>query len=70
MIEDYEEHKTHSIVTEECELRPNHKGAPVTFNGVTGILIRYIPTCEHKLLELTLTETRECLELNAPDTAI
>ena len=69
-IEEYEEPKTHSIVTDACELRPNHKGSPVTFRGVTGILIRYITICEHKLLELTLTEARECLELNADDTAI
>ena len=66
LIEEYEEPKTHSIVTEECELRPNHIGMPVTYKGVTGYLIRYITTCEHNLLSLSLDEVRECLEANAP----
>lgn len=65
MIEEYEEPKTHSIVKEDCELRPNHQGLQVTYKGVTGWLIRYVTTCEHKLLELSLTEVKECLELNA-----
>ena len=69
MIEEYEEPKTHSIVSCEddnaCELRPNHKGKLVTYKGVTGWLIRYVTSCEHHLLALSLTEVRECLELNA-----
>ena len=61
------EPKTHSIVTEECLLRANHIGEPVTYKGVTGWLIRYVTTCNHNLLELSTSETRECLNLNAPD---
>lgn len=72
MIEEYEEPKTHSIVSCEdgdaCELRPNHQGQLVTYKGVTGWLIRYVTTCDHRLTDdgLTLTEARECLELNRP----
>jgi hypothetical protein len=62
--------KTHSIVTEDCELRPNHQGLLVTYKGVTGWLIRYVTTCEHNLMSLSLTEAKECLKLNAPDTDI
>lgn len=58
------EPKTHSIVTEDCKLRVNHIGESVTYKGVTGWLIRYMPTCEHKLLELSTSEARECLEQN------
>lgn len=69
-LEDYEPPKTHSIVSCEdgnaCELRPNHIGMPVTYKGVTGWLIRYVTTCEHNLLSLSLDEVRECLEVNAP----
>ena len=57
------EPKTHSIVTEGCMLRVNHKGLLVTYKGVTGWLIRYIPNCEHKLLEVSLTEAREAIAL-------
>ena len=60
-LEDYGPAKTHSIVSEECELRPNHIGMPVTYKGITGYLIRYVTTCEHNLLSLSLTEARECL---------
>lgn len=56
--------KTHSIVTEDCLLRVNHKGVSVAYKGVTGWLIRYMPTCKHNLLELSTSEARECLELN------
>lgn len=66
MIEEYKEPKTHSIVTEECALRAGHIGEPVTYKGVTGWLIRYVTTCNHKLLPLSMTEVRECLDLNAP----
>ena len=61
------EPKTHSIVTEECLLRANHIGEPVTYQCVTGWLIRYVTTCDHNLLELSTSEARECLKLNAPD---
>ena len=56
--------KAHSIVSEECGLRPHHIGMPVTYKGVTGWLIRYITSCEHNLLELTDAETRECIDAN------
>jgi len=74
MIEEYEEPKTHSIVSCEdgnaCELRANHQGQLVTYEGVTGWLIRYVTTCDHHLIALSLTEAKECLKLNAPDTDI
>lgn len=74
MIGEYEEPKTHSIVSCEdgnaCELRPNHEGELVTYKGVAGWLIRYVTTCKHHLLSLSLTEAKECLKLNAPDTDI
>ena len=56
--------KTHSIVTHDCQLRIHHYGEQVTYKGVEGWLIRYIPECEHVLLELTISEARECLEQN------
>jgi len=71
---EHEEPKTHSIVMDGsvegrdcCQLWPNHKGETVTYKGVTGWLIRYVTTCEHKLMELSLTEVKECLDLNRPD---
>ncbi len=68
MIETIEEApKTHSIVTEECVLRVNHKGMQVTYRDVSGWLIRYITSCEHRLLTLTLDEVRECVALNTPE---
>ena len=65
-LPEVEQPKTHSIVSEACELRPHHIGMPVTYKGVTGYLIRYITTCEHNLMSLSLDEVRECLEANAP----
>lgn len=77
LIEELPEPKAHSIVIDDsvegrdcCKLRPNHIGEPVTYKGVSGWLIRYVTTCEHKLLELSLTEAKECLELNAPTSDI
>ena len=72
LIEEYIEPKTHSIVTcaagdeKGCLLRANHKGQLVTYQGVTGWLIRYVTDCRHHLLALSLTEAKECLELNRP----
>ena len=65
--EEIEAPKTHSIVSEECELRPHHVGMPVTYKGVTGWLIRYVTTCSHHLLALSLSEAKECLQLNTPE---
>ena len=72
---EYIESKTHSIVTDDsvegrdcCQLRENHIGELVTYQGVTGWLIRYVTTCKHHLLALSLSEAKECLELNAPIT--
>ena len=56
--------KTHSIVSHDCELRVHHIGEQVTYKGVEGWLIRYIPGCEHVLMDLTLTEVWECLAEN------
>ena len=68
---EYIEPKTHSIVScaddDPCSLRANHVGELVTFQGVTGWLIRYVTGCGHHLLALSLTEAKECLALNAPD---
>jgi hypothetical protein len=59
--------KTHSIVSTDCELRSGHVGKPVSYKGVTGWLIRYIPgSCV--LMELTLAEAMDCLNENATDT--
>lgn len=65
LIEEYEEPKTHSIVTEDCKLRINHIGTPVTYQSVTGLLIKYVPTCKHNLLELSTSEAIECLSAPA-----
>ena len=59
--------KTHSIVTTGCLLREHHIGLLVTYKGVTGWLIRYVTTCDHHLLSLTLAEARECVVLNTPE---
>jgi hypothetical protein len=61
--------KTHSIVSTDCELRENHIGEPVSYNGVDGKLIRYIPEAG-ALMELTLEEARECLEENQTNESI
>jgi hypothetical protein len=64
---EYTEPKTHSIVSTDCELRSGHVGKPVSYKGVEGWLIRYIPdSCV--LMELTLTEVMDCLNENATDT--
>ena len=64
------ETKTHSIVSSDdedpCLLRANHIGEPVTYKGVSGWLIRYMPSCKHNLLELSTSEALECLNLNRP----
>jgi hypothetical protein len=57
------EEKTHSIVELDSELWAHHIGEPVTYNGVEGKLIRYIPE-GGSLFELTLTEVIACLEEN------
>jgi hypothetical protein len=58
-----QERKTHSIVELDSELWVNHVGEPVTYNGVEGKLIRYIPK-DGSLMELTLTEAIACLKQN------
>jgi hypothetical protein len=58
--EEVEIPKTHSIVATAFALRANHIGKPVSYKGVEGNLIRYIPA-EGALLELTAEETWECL---------
>jgi hypothetical protein len=55
--------KTHSIVSTDSELRVNHIGKPVSYKGVDGWLIRYIPEIK-SLMDLTLSEARECLDQN------
>jgi hypothetical protein len=55
--------KKHSIVSTNSELRLHHIGEPVSYKGVDGWLIRYIPE-SGSLMELTLAEARECLEQN------
>lgn len=63
-LPEVEQPKTHSIVSEECELRPNHVGMPVTYKGVSGWLVRYVTTCEHNLLSLDTDEVRDCILQN------
>ena len=70
--EEYIEPKTHSIVScaasDPCLLRSNHVGELVTYTNVdditvTGWLIRYMTSCTHNLMYLSLTEAKECLAL-------
>jgi hypothetical protein len=58
--------KDHSIVNINLSLRDNHIGEPVSYQGVDGKLIRYIPS-SGSLMELTLAEARECLAQNRPE---
>lgn len=71
-FEEIPEPLTRSIVSHDCELRPQHRGQEVTYKGVTGWLLRYRVSCEHELLAITKTEFDQILaELNAnSDTAI
>jgi hypothetical protein len=55
--------KTHSIVSTDSELRVHHFGEPVSYQGVEGWLIRYIPEAG-SLMELTLAEAFDCLKEN------
>jgi hypothetical protein len=57
------ESRTHSIVSVNTALRDRHIGESVSYKGVDGWLIRYIPE-GGSLMELTLEEARECLEEN------
>jgi hypothetical protein len=61
--EEVEIPKTHSIVSTDSELRNHHVGELVSYQGVEGWLIRYIPEAK-PLMELTLTEAFECLKQN------
>ncbi len=63
---------TKSIVSHDCELRPQHEGTEATYKGVTGWLLRYRVSCKHELLAITKTEFDQILDdLNAnSDTAI
>jgi hypothetical protein len=55
--------KAHAIVPTDDNLRVNHIGEPVSYKGVDGKLIRYIPE-SGSLMELTLAEAMECLKEN------
>jgi hypothetical protein len=57
--------KTHSIVSTDSELRVHHFGEAVSYQGVEGWLIRYIPEAG-SLMKLTLAEAFECLKENRP----
>jgi hypothetical protein len=61
--EEVEMPKTHSIVSTDSELRAHHIGEEVSYQGVDGWLIRYIPSAG-SLMELTLAEAIECLKEN------
>jgi hypothetical protein len=61
--EEVEIPKTHSIVSTDSELRVHHFGEPVSYQGVEGWLIRYIPKAG-ALMKLTLAEAFECLKKN------
>jgi hypothetical protein len=61
--EEVEIPKTHSIVSTDSELRNHHVGELVSYQGVEGWLIRYIPEAG-SLMELTLAEAFECLKEN------
>jgi hypothetical protein len=63
---EYIEPLARSIVSHDCELRPQHEGVEVTYKGVSGWLLRYRVSCEHNLLAITKTESDKILaDLNA-----
>mgnify|MGYP000223321471 FL=1 len=54
-----------SIVALGTELPANEVPPEVTYKGVTGLLLRRL--AKPSLLDLTMTEWRECLVLNTPE---
>jgi len=54
-----------SIVALDTELEANEVPPEVTYKGVTGLLLRRLAS--PSLLDLTMTEWRECLVLNTPE---
>tara|TARA_R110000751_G_scaffold5187_4_gene24167 strand:- start:4437 stop:4643 length:207 start_codon:yes stop_codon:yes gene_type:complete len=56
---------TRSIVALDTELEANEAPPEVTYKGVTGLLLRRL--ANPSLLDLTMTEWRECLVLNTPE---
>lgn len=59
-----------SIASLDCDLLPNEQPPTVTYNGVTGYLLRRRCDDERELLALTMSEFNECLAASAPaDTA-
>tara|TARA_R110000851_G_scaffold7567_1_gene29355 strand:+ start:779 stop:994 length:216 start_codon:yes stop_codon:yes gene_type:complete len=67
MIELIEEKElpTRSIVALDTELEANEVPPEVTYKGVAGLLLRRLAS--PSLLDLTMTEWRECLVLNTPE---
>lgn len=59
------EDATRSIVALDTKLEPNEVPPKVTYRGVTGLLLRSF--ANPSLLDLTMTEWRECLALNTPE---
>ncbi len=54
-----------SIVALDTELESNEVPPEVTYKGVNGLLLRRLAS--PSLLDLTMTEWRECLVLNTPE---
>tara|TARA_R110000850_G_C9957000_1_gene464103 strand:- start:1746 stop:1934 length:189 start_codon:yes stop_codon:yes gene_type:complete len=54
-----------SIVALGTELEANEVPPEVTYKGVTGLLLRRL--ANPSLLDLTMTDWRECLVLNTPE---
>lgn len=54
-----------SIVALDTKLETNEVPPEVTYKGVTGLLLRRLAS--PSLLDLTMAEWRECLELNASE---
>ena len=56
-----------SIVSTDCPLLENEIPPVVTYRGVTGFLLRRRCNDEYELLALTMSDWRECIELNTPE---
>ena len=54
-----------SIVALDTKLEANEVPPEVTYNGVTGLLLRRL--ANPSLLDLTMTKWRECLAQNTPE---
>ena len=66
MLDESLELPVRSIASLDCDLLHNEQPPTVTYNGVTGYLLRRRCDDKHELLALTMAEFDECLKANAP----